>query len=105
MEGMELVSFEIISAVGAARSQYLAAIQEAKKGNSDKAREMIEEGNDMFLNGHQAHAGILQKYASGEQMQIDLILMHAEDQLMSAETIRLIAEEFIELYECVIPHN
>ena len=28
-----------------------------------------------------------------------LILMHAEDQLMSAETFRIMAEEFIEVYK------
>ena len=28
-----------------------------------------------------------------------MLLMHAEDQLMSAESFRILAEEFIELYK------
>lgn len=31
MEGLELISFKIISAVGEARSNYIEAIREAKK--------------------------------------------------------------------------
>ena len=33
MEGLELIAFEIISSVGTARSCYIEAISEAKKGN------------------------------------------------------------------------
>ena len=35
----------------------------------------------------------------GELNESGLILMHAEDQLMSAETFRIMAEEFIEVYK------
>ncbi|MBQ3970962.1 MAG: PTS lactose/cellobiose transporter subunit IIA, partial [Selenomonadaceae bacterium] len=35
MEGLELVAFQIISAVGTARSCYIEAIQEAKQKNYD----------------------------------------------------------------------
>jgi len=102
MDGIELIAFRIISSVGSARSMYLLAIQEAKKGNFEKAKKMIEEGNKVFVEGHHAHAQIIQKEAKNEQCDINLLLVHAEDQLMSAETIRLVAEEFIELYQFVL---
>ena len=38
MEGLELQCFQIISAVGMARSSYIEAIQEAKKGNFEEAK-------------------------------------------------------------------
>ena len=44
MEGLELQCFQIISAVGMARSSYIEAIQEAKKGNFEEAKNMIAEG-------------------------------------------------------------
>ena len=40
MNGNELISFQIISAVGTARSMYVEAIQEAKKGNIQAAKEL-----------------------------------------------------------------
>jgi len=98
MENMELISFQIISAVGTAKSMYIEAIQEAKKGNFDEADKLIEEGAKTFLDGHKAHASLIQKEASGEKVEFSLILMHAEDQLMNAETTKIMAQEIIELY-------
>lgn len=99
MEGLELQCFQIISAVGMARSSYIEAIQEAKKGNFDRAREMIAEGEQSFLGGHEAHAKMIQQEASGVKVEPCLLLIHAEDQLMSAETFKIIAEEMIGNYE------
>lgn len=49
MEGLELIAFEIISSVGTARSCYIEAINEAKKGNYEKAEELIAEGEKYLL--------------------------------------------------------
>ena len=99
MEGLELIAFQIISAVGTARSCYIEAIQEAKKGNYESAEKLIKDGDEAFVEGHDAHAGLLQKEASGEGGNINLLILHAEDQLMSAEGFKTIALEFIEVYK------
>ena len=99
MDGLELISFQIISAVGTAKSMYVNAIQEAKDGNISKARALMEEGQEVFKQGHQAHAGLIQEEANGNQTSLNLLLVHAEDQLMTTETFKLVAEEFIDLYE------
>ena len=97
MEGLELIAFQIISSVGTARSCYIEAIQAAKKGDYEEAAKMIEEGDAAFIEGHDAHAGLLQKEASGEGNTVNLL--HAEDQLMSAEAFKTIALEFIDAYK------
>ncbi len=99
MEGLELTAFQIISAVGTARSCYIEAIQEAKKSNYEAAEKLIAEGDDAFVEGHDAHASLLQKEAAGEGGNINLLILHAEDQLMSAEGFKTIALEFIEVYK------
>ena len=85
MEGLELIAFEIISSVGTARSCYIEAINEAK---SEK----------VFIEGHDKHNELLQKEASGEGNVVNLLILHAEDQLMSAEGFKIIAQEFIDVY-------
>lgn len=95
MEGLELQCFQIISAVGMARSSYIEAIQEAKKGNFEEAKNMIAEGEKSFLQGHEVHASMIQQEASGQKVEPCLLLIHAEDQLMSAEGFKIIAEEMI----------
>lgn len=99
MEGIELVSFQIISAVGSAKSMYIQAIQEAKAGNFQEANKLMTEGSAIFLEGHAAHGTLIQQEASGETVAFSLLLMHAEDQLMTTETLKIIAQEFIELYQ------
>ena len=101
MEGLELVSFQIISAVGTARSMYIEAIEEAKKGNIEQARKLIAEGEEIFVEGHKAHAGLIQQEANGEAVVPQLLLVHAEDQLMSAEGFKIIATQFVDLYESI----
>ena len=99
MEGLELISFQIISAVGTARSMYIEAIHLAKEGKFEEAEAMVKEGQQTFVEGHHAHAQLIQNEANGEKTEFALLLMHAEDQLMSAEAFGILAEEFISVYK------
>lgn len=99
MEGLELVSFEIIAAVGSARSFYIDAIHQAKQGHFEEALQLVEEGNKAFVEGHHAHAQIIQQEANGQKCEYQLLFMHAEDQLMSAEAFGILASEFIDVYK------
>ena len=113
MEGNELIAFQIISAVGTARSCYIEAIQAAKQGDYAGAAQLIAEGEKDFVEGHDAHAKgekdfveghdahakLLEQEANGTGEPIGLLILHAEDQLMSAEAFKTIAQEFIELYQ------
>lgn len=97
MEGIELICFQIISSVGMARGSYIEAIDLAEEGKYDEALAKIKEGEEFFTEGHHAHAKLIQNEASGEKTEIVLLLLHAEDQLMSAETFKILAEKFIGL--------
>lgn len=99
MEEMERICFELICNVGDARSSFIESIHEAKKGDFEKARERMKSGQESFSKGHHVHADLISKEANGNTSMISLLLIHAEDQLMSAETFKILSEEFIELYE------
>lgn len=99
MEGLEMAAFQIIAAVGSARSLYIEAIDLASEGNFDEARAKIKEGEEAFNGGHQAHGELLTKFANGELPPMDILMTHAEDQLMSAEAFGILASKFITLYE------
>lgn len=101
MEGIEYISFQIISTVGTARSMYIEAIQHAKAKEFDKALDCIKQGDEAFTQGHKVHGELIQKEAAGERTEICLLLMHAEDQLMSAEGFKIIAGEIIEVYKTI----
>ncbi|MZK43341.1 hypothetical protein GT508_01890 [Dorea sp. BIOML-A1] len=44
---------------------------------------------------------MVQKEVVGEDVKMSLILAHAEDQMMSTEVFKVLAEEMIELYKKV----
>lgn len=93
------VCFQIITYVGTAKSMYIDAIQLARQGEFEQAKDRIKQGEEAFVQGHNAHHSLLTKDMNGELSQTGLLLMHAEDQLMSAEGFRTIAEEFIAVYK------
>lgn len=90
------MSCRIIAAVGEAKGLYIEAIQYAKKKDIDKAKEKIEQGDSSYAQGHQIHKDLLTKFASGEKIDVDILLVHAECQMMSAEDFQVIAKEFID---------
>lgn len=102
MGPMEEACFQIIASVGAAKSMFIEAIGLAKEGKFDEARIKVDEGNDIFVEGHGVHLGLLQQDAAGVgSTNVSLLLVHSEDQLMQAESFRILANEFIDLYERV----
>ena len=99
MENLELQCFKIISNVGEAKSLYIQALQKAKQNDFEEAEKLIAQGEEAFLEGHKAHAELIQMEASGEGLTITLLLLHAEDQMMSTETIKIVVDELIEIYQ------
>lgn len=98
MENLEIISCQIIAASGGAKSNYVEAIELAKKGKLEEAENLIQEGSKIYLQGHEAHAKLLQLSAEGN-LEIPLLLMHAEDQMMNCETMKIVATEMIEQYK------
>lgn len=94
-EEIQLQSFQIIAGVGCARSCYIDAIHLARDGKFEEAEAKIAEGQQHYAEGHAAHGGLVQQTAAGEDLSIDLLVVHAEDQLMSAEGFGILAKEFV----------
>lgn len=67
MDELELACFQIISAAGIAKSSYIEAIKEAKKGNFNKARLCIDEGDVNYTQGHNVHSKLIQQEADDKK--------------------------------------
>lgn len=99
MEGLELIAFEIISNVGMAKSLAIEALRDVRSGKYEEGKAKLNEASEFLVKGHHAHADLIQKEASGERVEFSLIIMHAEDQMMAAETIKSLVEQMIEMYK------
>ncbi len=89
------ICFQILASMGSARSSYIEAVQEAKEGNFERAEELIKAGDEAYREGHGIHGDLISREAAGEKISAGLLLIHCEDILMSAETIKIMAEELI----------
>lgn len=91
-------AMQIVTYAGCAKSCYMQALQEAKKGNWEFVEPKIKEGEQNYRQAHEAHGEILMEEVNTLVPQISLLMSHAEDQIMSAELVRVLVEELIELY-------
>ncbi len=99
VEALSMQAMEIITYAGMAKSGYVNALKQAKQGEVKEAAETLKEGDRMIAKAHESHFGLLQKEAQTGEPQVSLMILHAEDQLMACETIRLLVTELMELYE------
>lgn len=100
MKGLQELSFQILSNVGEAKSCYIESMEIARDGDFVAAVEKIVEGEKHFLEGHRAHMQMVQS-AGSEEKPINLLIAHAEDQMMATDTIKIVAKEMIEVYKLI----
>lgn len=98
-EEMQRLSFEIILHAGNARSCAMEAISLAKKYNFTKAHEKIAEAEEAFIKAHQEQTNLILAEVNGERLDISMILIHAQDHLMTAITVKDLANEMIDMYK------
>ena len=99
MNNLEEIIFFIISHSGEAKSCIMDSIELAKNNDITGANKKLEESISYKQLAHAKHFELIQQEATGNKHTISLLLIHAEDQLMSVETLQLLAKEFINLYE------
>lgn len=99
LEELSQVAFQIITHAGEAKSEAMMAIYDAKENKINEAREKIDKANKAMIIASEQHFELIQSEAQGNRIQIPLILMHAEDQLLSTQTLILLAEEIVNLHE------
>jgi cellobiose-specific phosphotransferase system component IIA len=82
-EKTESVCMEIISCAGEGRSKLLEAVDAFKAGEKEKAETLCQEADALLLKAHNIQFTELMKpQAAGEDVEINLLLLHAMDLLM-----------------------
>lgn len=96
---MTEIAFQIILFAGNGRSSAMEAIQEAKEGNFAEADRLIIEAKNELAKAHHYQTKLLQDEANGTKNELNIILIHSQDHLMTALTVKDLAIEIIELYQ------
>lgn len=93
------ISFNIIAHAGDAKGLAMEAIKDAKSGKIADAREKVEAARKAFVEAHHFQTELVHAEARGEKTEMSVILVHAQDHLMTAMTFQQLAEEIIDIYE------
>lgn len=96
---LQMVAFEIILNSGNARTIVHEAFAAMRNGRLEEAGELLTNANNEMLLAHRAQTNLLQEYASGESISVEIIMVHAQDHLMTTMTLREVALEVLEMYK------
>lgn len=98
-EKMIEISFGIIGFAGDAKSLAFEAINEAKNGNIEAAREKLKESKEVMVEAHKFQTELIQNEVQGYKTDMSVILVHSQDHLMTSMTFQQLAGEIVDLYE------
>ncbi len=100
-EEIQVVAFEIILHSGTARTNIHDAFKKMRENNYEEAEQLLDEANQEITLAHLSQTDLLQKYASGESIKMEIIMVHAQDHLMTTMTLKEVAIEMLHLYQKV----
>lgn len=96
---LEMAAMELVGNSGESRSLSFEALNFAKDGKLEEAREKIKEAKASMLKAHSMQTELICKEADGEDFKIGLLMIHAQDHLMTAILARELVEEIIFIHE------
>lgn len=95
---MEMVTFRIIASAGRCRSLAFEALAHARSYEFEEADAKLAEAKDASLEAHNMQTDLIFKEANGAHTNVDLIMVHAQDHLMTAMLAYELIEEMVEMY-------
>lgn len=90
-------AFGLIAIAGDSKSSSMIAIQKAKEGKFDEAEEALLSGQQQLNCAHDIQTDFLVQEANGIPVQMNIMLVHAQDHMTSAILTNEYAREFIEV--------
>ena len=100
MENSNLESImSLIMYGGEAKSNAFEAIQKAKKGLFEEAREKLKAADEALVLAHKSQTEMLTQEAQGEKIEFSLLMVHAKDHLMTSLTFIDLAKEVVDIHE------
>lgn len=95
----EQISFQLILHSGNARSKIMQSLRAYREGKTAEVDGLLEQAEEDLSIAHSIHFQMIQKEASGQETKFSLLLMHAEDHLMSTLTMKELVKEILEIFK------
>lgn len=97
----EMIAFGLVAQAGDARSKADEALYAAKHGDYERAHVLMSQADESILGAHKIQTELLAREASGDHQPVDILLIHAQDHLMTAMLAKELISELIELHRAI----
>ena len=97
-EQMELIIFEIISTGGTAKGLAYEALAAAENGDFEEAEKLLKEADEALNQAHKVQTDIIQAEARGENTEVSVLFVHAQDHLMTTILLKDIINNLLDIY-------
>ncbi len=98
-EEIQKIAFTMISHVGEANSCFYKALEMAKKGSFEQVSYFMKKGEKKLLDAHKSQTALLSAEARNEDVEFSIIMIHAQDTLMSTIMFERLVKEIIDLHK------
>ncbi|MCI8400713.1 MAG: PTS lactose/cellobiose transporter subunit IIA [Lachnospiraceae bacterium] len=98
---METLVTELILNGGEAKSKAMEAMAAARERNFEEAEVKLREAGEALGKAHEFQTRLIWQEADGNKLDFSMILIHGQDHLMNAITVRDLAEEIVGLYKSI----
>ena len=95
------IAFNIIGFAGTAKGLAYEALSKAENGDFQGASKLLNEADENFEKAHKAQNSIIIDEVNGKKIEFSLLLVHAQDHLMTALEARDLIERIITMYKQV----
>jgi cellobiose PTS system EIIA component len=98
---MEEEIFEIISHGGDARGYAYDALKAAKTNEMEKAETFLIKAQEELNLAHNTQTKLIQSELNGQDVKMSLLMVHAQDQLMTAISEKNLIEQMVEMLKII----
>lgn len=94
----ETISMTIIANAGGGKALAFEALEAAKKGDFEEADKLLKKGNETAGAAHSTQAELLSAQMNGEKVDLDILLIHSQDHLMTGMLAQELLKEMVKMY-------
>ena len=90
-------AFQLILKAGNAKSAAMMAVEAAREGDYEKADSLLADCDREMHEAHDLQFEMIQKEAAGDHVELNIVLVHAQDHIMTSMLARELIAELIEV--------
>lgn len=94
----ETIAMTIIANAGDGKALAFEALEAAEKGDFEEADRLLKKGNETAVAAHNTQTELLCAEANGEKVDLDILLIHSQDHLMTGMLAQELLKEMVKMY-------